>query len=235
LRAGAQSEQYGAMNRFLILAALGALAGCGSSSTTGTSPKHDAQVGGPDTAVGSPDAMTAGPDALTLPDSGAAAEVGADVGGAPDAASADAPAVSDTTASDTAASDTATSDTAGEDAQAPDATPDAEPSLPDVAPDVVAKCGHINCDCTFNGHLLRGRIQYVTGFPYDVKAVEVTNNLPDLYVQEVPKPGLTTQCGQWQPDVVPPLLRVLKVQPPQLGDFTIQFVQQLPGIPGMRF
>ena len=105
----------------------------------------------------------------------------------------------------------------------------------DASADAVAMCGRILCDCTFKGKKLHGRVSYVQNFPYDFKVVEVTNNLPDLYVQDVPKPGLTEQCGQWQPDDGLPEFRVLKVLPPLLGDFSIQYVLQLPGIPGRRF
>ena len=78
---------------------------------------------------------------------------------------------------------------------------------------------------------------YTDNFPYDFSVYVTTNNLTDLYVQDVPRPGLTTRCGQWQPDATIPSFRVRKVGSLALADFTIQYVTPpvLSGIPGMRF
>ena len=54
-----------------------------------------------------------------------------------------------------------------------------------------------------------------------------------LYVQEIPAPGLITRCGQWQPEQNLPDIKVMKVD--ALEDFSIQYVDSLPGLPNKRF
>jgi hypothetical protein len=126
----------------------------------------------------------------------------------------------------------ATPDTARD--AAPDAAPDATPdATPDASSDVVAACGHIQCDCTFKGIKLWGHVKIGPDtFPYDFTVAVVTNNLTDLYVQDV-KNGLTTRCGQWQVDDALPDFRV-KTVTNGLEDFRVQYDTVLPGIPGMR-
>jgi hypothetical protein len=100
---------------------------------------------------------------------------------------------------------------------------------------VVAMCGRILCDCTYKGKDLFGGMNYVTNPPYDFKVEVVTDNLADLYVQEVTNAGLATRCGQWKTDSFVPKFRVLKVMAPAPADFRIQYDNLLPGIPGHRF
>jgi hypothetical protein len=99
------------------------------------------------------------------------------------------------------------------DAAAPDAPapgPDAPVVTMDAAADsstldAVAKCGRINCDCTFNGKQLWGDVEIVTSFP-DFK-VRISD-FPDLNVEETYFPS---SCGQWHTVTA-------------FGDFTVQFV-----------
>ena len=100
-------------------------------------------------------------------------------------------------------------------------------------PETVAMCGHVKCDCTFKGKKLWGKVKYVTDYPYDFTVGVVTNYLTDLYVQDVPVPGLVTRCGQWQSEDNLPAFRVMKVTN-GLEDFKIQYVDSLPGLPNMR-
>jgi hypothetical protein len=104
----------------------------------------------------------------------------------------------------------------------------------DAAPDAVDLCGKLPCDCMYKGKLLRGPVVY-QDFPYDISVFVVTNNLADLYVQEVVKFGLTNKCGQWDPAHPLPTLRVRKARALAEADFTIQYVNDLrPGLPGRR-
>ncbi len=92
-------------------------------------------------------------------------------------------------------------------------------------------CGHILCDCTFKGKKLFGKVQVLTNGLADFRGQIVTNGLEDLQVQNVPVPGLTTTCGQWQ--TVTNGLYDFSVQFVTNGlyDFTIQYDNFLPGIP----
>ncbi len=90
-------------------------------------------------------------------------------------------------------------------------------------PDVVADCGRIKCDCTFNGKKLYGRIWYVMSneFP-DVKVKET--QFPDLRVKETNFPN---KCGEWEIVKSLPALKVAKVL--QFEDFQIEY-SDFPGI-----
>lgn len=106
---------------------------------------------------------------------------------------------------------------------------------PDTSVDAVAMCGRLLCDCTFNGKNLFGGVRYVERvMPHDVKVRVVTNQLADLFVQEVTGAGLANRCGQWKTDHPLPQLRVVKVDPPELADFSIQYDMLRPGLPGRR-
>jgi hypothetical protein len=196
---------------------------CGSSSSGGGGTHDAAPVardGAADAAIVS-DVRLA--DTHVEPNAdGSSADAATDMdGGQPDAG-ADAPTTADGPADDAAVT------------SAEDASPDAE-EPEDAAPDAVAMCGHIQCDCTLHGKDLFGGMNYVTNPPYDFKVEVVTNGLPDLYVQEVTAAGLATRCGQWKTDSFVPKFRVLKVTAPALSDFRIQIDNLLPGIPGHRF
>ena len=86
-------------------------------------------------------------------------------------------------------------DAAGDDAPASDAAvADAAPP-PDSAPppDAASEdCGRIECDCTFNGIPLFGRVQYVTNFA-DITVRETP--FPDLRVREG---SFADSCGEWE-------------------------------------
>jgi hypothetical protein len=188
---------------------------CGSSSA----PPSNADATARDSAPTAADDATAGDASAAGADATAAGSDAAIADATPDATPADAPATPD------AATDAATPDAAA---------PDAAPLPPDAAPDVVAMCGKILCDCTFRGKQLFGGMNYVTNPPYDFKVEVVTNNLPDLYVEEVTGAGLATHCGVWKTDSFVPTFKVLKVTAPAIPDFTIQYDDLLPGIPGHR-
>jgi hypothetical protein len=121
-------------------------------------------------------------------------------------------------------------DAAEPDAPAPDAAAaDAAP------PDVVAMCGPLRCDCTFGRFKLTGKVKYVGALDFPDFTVRVVDtNLPDLYVQEVAFPPDTRKCGQWQVDMFFPDFKVRKVGFAEIADFTIQYDDFFPGLPGMR-
>jgi hypothetical protein len=109
--------------------------------------------------------------------------------------------------------------------QGPDLAPDmaVDAALPD-APLPDKDCGKIACNCTYNGHQLWGRVQFVTSFE-DIKVREVTA-LQDLKVQKVT--ALPNSCGKWQIVTSLPDLKVRVVT--ALEDIKIRYVTALPGI-----
>src|SRR4051794_11538653 len=167
--------------RILAVSLAVVLAACGSSD----SGKKDAAGNTTDTAA------APGADAAVAPDV-ATADAGLD-GPADTLATTDAPAT-DASQPDATADAPATPDAAADVAAdlAADVGPD---SSPDLAPDAVARCGHINCDCTFvkNGKTfkLSGKYRIDNIFP-DFKVREVTF-AEDLRVQKVT--FLPDSCG----------------------------------------
>jgi hypothetical protein len=79
--------------------------------------------------------------------------------------------------------------------------------------------------CTFKGHKLYGKVQFVDSFA-DVK-VRVVTSLPDFKVELVD--ALPTRCGQWQEVTSLPDLRVKVVD--SLADLEIKYVTSFPGLP----
>ena len=79
-------------------------------------------------------------------------------------------------------------------------------------------------DCTFKGHKLYGKIQYVDKFP-DIK-VQVVNKFPELKVQIVDK--FPDKCGKWQIVESFPDLKVQVVE--SFPDIKIQYVEEFPGM-----
>jgi len=116
-------------------------------------------------------------------------------------------------------------DAAGDDAAPSDgAVADAAP-LPDSAPppDATSQdCGRIECDCTFKGIPLFGRVQYVTSFP-DITVRETP--FPDLRVREG---SFADNCGEWEIVESSPDFRVQIVK--AFEDFGIEY-SSFPGIP----
>jgi hypothetical protein len=96
--------------------------------------------------------------------------------------------------------------------------PDAAP-LPDA---MVGDCGRIQCDCTFNGIPLFGRVQYVESFPQIT--VRVTP-FPDLRVREG---SFADTCGEWEIVDSFPNFTVQIVT--SFEDFGIEY-SSFPGIP----
>jgi hypothetical protein len=79
-------------------------------------------------------------------------------------------------------------------------------------------------NCSFKGHRLYGRIQYVNSFP-DIK-VQVVNSFPDLKVKIVNSHA--NRCGEWRIVDSHPDLKVQIVN--SFPDLKIQFVQSFPGL-----
>jgi len=184
--------------------------------------------------------LEAGADAVPVADGRPPADVGSPDAAAPDGA-VDAPTLADAAtdaAVDQAPSvDAAQPDRPAADAALPDAAPlDAAPPAIDLgAPDAVAMCGLIRCDCTLDGIELTGKVKYVDalGFP-DFKVRVVNSALADLFVQEVAFPPDPQRCGQWQVDEFFPDFKVQKVGDFEIADFEIQYVDFQPGLPGHR-
>jgi hypothetical protein len=191
----------------LPLALLALLAGCGSSATMATTP-----------------------DAAAVSDAGrndAAADTHLVADGpAMDVAAADAPAIPDA-AADLPPADIAelVPDAAEPDAAEPDAAEPDAAELPDAAPDVVAMCRRIKCDCTFKGKKLSGRFEVVNALA-DFR-VKVVTALPDLRVEKVT--ALADSCGKWEEVSAIPNFTVQIVD--ALEDFSIEYVDAFPGLP----
>jgi hypothetical protein len=191
------------------------------SSPDAPAPTPDGQAPNPDAPVPNPDAPVAIPDGK-VPDVSTDRSItesgtpGLDVGLASDATDAGA---RDTRQSDDAAL-VSTDGPVSTDGGVDSAEVGSAPS-PD-APVDVAQCGRINCDCTYKGKKLWGKVEYVTVFPdFKVKV----SSFPDLNVKET---MFATQCGEWE--------RVTA-----FGDFKVQIVDMFedfdiaysyfPGIP----
>ena len=80
-------------------------------------------------------------------------------------------------------------------------------------------------DCTFKGHKLYGRIQFVDSFP-DIK-VQIVDSFPDLEVKIVD--SFPDKCGEWQIVNSFPDLKVQIVD--SFADLKIKYVESFPGIP----
>jgi hypothetical protein len=203
----------------------------GSSAGGGTAGAAAGTNGGLDAAAGTGTDASSGTDAQDAPTGGDATDAtspGSD-------AAKDAPAGSD--ASDATKDDAGADKTGGDSNTSDGGTGDAGAEAGKDAddPETVANCGRLKCNCTFEGKKLAGKVKYVTTIPYDFTVNVVTNFLPDLYVVEIPSPGIANRCGQWQPEENLPDLRVMKVTNGH-GDFSIQDVTSptLPGLPSMR-
>ena len=79
-------------------------------------------------------------------------------------------------------------------------------------------------NCSFKGHKLSGKIQFVNSFP-DLK-VQIVNSFPDLKVKMVN--SFPNKCGQWQAVNSFPDLKVQIVN--SFPDIRIQYVNSFPGI-----
>lgn len=85
--------------------------------------------------------------------------------------------------------------------------------------------GKINkSTCSFNGHPLYGKVQFVEHFP-DVK-IQVVDNFPDLKVKLVK--SFPDDCGEWQVVEHFPDVKVQIVE--HFPDVRIKFVKSFPGI-----
>lgn len=82
----------------------------------------------------------------------------------------------------------------------------------------------VSNNCTFKGHNLYGKIQFVNSFP-DLK-VQIVNSFPDIQVQMVN--SFPSKCGQWQAVNSFPDLKVQIVN--SFPDIKIQYVNSFPGI-----
>ena len=91
--------------------------------------------------------------------------------------------------------------------------------------DPVAQAGSVDSSCSFEGHKLQGRVQFVTSFP-DVK-VEVVSAFPDLKVQKVT--SFPDSCGKWQIVDSSPDLKVQIVT--AFPDVKVEYVTAFPGVP----
>jgi len=80
-------------------------------------------------------------------------------------------------------------------------------------------------ECTFNGILLYGKIQFVESFP-DL-TVQVVESFPDLKVKIVE--SFPDDCGKWQIVDSFPDIKVKIVE--SFADIKIKFVESFPGIP----
>ncbi|MCG9875142.1 MAG: hypothetical protein MH321_10185 [Leptospiraceae bacterium] len=78
--------------------------------------------------------------------------------------------------------------------------------------------------CSFKGHNLYGKIQFVNSFP-DLK-VQIVNSFPDIKVQMVN--SFPSKCGQWQAVNSFPDLKVQIVN--SFPDIKVQYVNSFPGI-----
>ena len=86
---------------------------------------------------------------------------------------------------------------------------------------IFALAASIGPVCTYNGHTLYGRVQFVDRFP-DIK-IKVVQHFPDLNVQRVRR--FPDKCGKWQIGN-----RGLKVKIVTQGeDITVRWVARFPG------
>jgi hypothetical protein len=107
-----------------------------------------------------------------------------------------------------------------------DAAADAAVEAPlDAAPETVAMCGKIRCDCTLNGKRLYGRVQIVTSALADFDIRE-SMFFPDLRVQDTD--FAPNSCGKWQFVTSLPDFTVRIV--PSLPDFEIKYDDFNPGV-----
>jgi hypothetical protein len=88
----------------------------------------------------------------------------------------------------------------------------------------VPNCGRIQCDCTFEGVLLFGRVQYVDENNSPMIRVR-ESPFPDLLVREGPFPD---ECGEWEIVDAFPDFTVAIVD--AFEDFGIEY-SEFPGIP----
>jgi len=76
-----------------------------------------------------------------------------------------------------------------------------------------AFAGKVGPDCTYKGHKLFGKIQFVKHFP-DLK-IQIVDHFPDLKVEKVEH--FPDKCGKWQ---------VVKHFP----DLKVKYVHHFPGV-----
>jgi hypothetical protein len=98
-----------------------------------------------------------------------------------------------------------------------------EAGPPDAAPETVAMCGRILCNCTLHGIPLYGKVKFVTAFP-DFKIRETS--FPDLKVKTVT--AFADSCGKWQEVTAFEDFSVQVVT--AFEDFQIQY-SDFPGVP----
>ncbi len=82
----------------------------------------------------------------------------------------------------------------------------------------------VAADCTWNGIVLKGKIQVVESFP-DIK-VQIVTSFPDLNVQNVT--SFPDDCGEWQFVESFPDFKVQFVE--SFADITIEYVTSFPGV-----
>ena len=80
-------------------------------------------------------------------------------------------------------------------------------------------------ECSFNGLVLYGKIQFVESFP-DI-TVQIDESFPDLKVKIVE--SFPDECGEWQIVNSFPDIKIKIVE--SFGDIKIKFVESFPGIP----
>jgi hypothetical protein len=80
-------------------------------------------------------------------------------------------------------------------------------------------------ECTYNGFVLHGKIQFVESFP-DL-TVQVVESIPDLKVKIVE--SFPDDCGEWQIVNSFPDIKIKIVE--SFADIKIKFVESFPGIP----
>ena len=80
-------------------------------------------------------------------------------------------------------------------------------------------------DCSYNGFILYGKIQFVESFP-DI-TIKVVESFPDLEVKIVD--SFPDDCGEWQIVDSFPDLKVKIVE--SFPDIKIKFVESFPGLP----
>ena len=88
-----------------------------------------------------------------------------------------------------------------------------------------AQANAVDSSCSFGGHRLFGKVQFVDSFP-DIK-VQVVSSFPDLKVQQVT--SFPDECGEWQVVDSFPDIKVQLVD--SFPDIKIQYVTSFPGVP----